>query len=99
MTVIGITGTIAAGKSTVAKFVAKRKYPLFSADKIVLNLYKNNNFTKSLIKEFKLNSKKNIKSQIKSIINKNKNKLKILENIIHPLVRREKFWFWKFLFW
>ena len=89
MIVIGITGTIAAGKSTVAKFVAKRKYPLFSADKIVLNLYKNNNFTKSLIKEFKLNSKKNIKSQIKSIINKNKNKLKILENIIHPLVRKK----------
>ena len=89
MIIIGITGSIASGKSTVAKLIAKRKYPLFNADKIVLNLYKKKNFTNLLIKRFKLNNKKDIKNQIKLIIKKNKEKLKTLENIIHPLVRRE----------
>ena len=89
MVVIGITGSIASGKSTVARLIAKRKYPLFSADKIVLNLYKKKKFTNLLIKKFKLKNKKKIKNQIKLIIKKNKEKLKILEKIIHPLVRRE----------
>ena len=89
MIVIGITGSIASGKSTVAKLIAKRKYPLFSADKIVLNLYKKKKFTNLLIKKFKLNNKKKIKNQIKLIIKKNKEKLKTLENIVHPLVRKE----------
>jgi dephospho-CoA kinase len=89
MVVIGITGSIASGKSTVARLIAKRKYPLFSADKIVLNLYKKKKFTNLLIKKFKLKNKKKIKNQIKLIIKKNKEKLKILENIIHPVVRRE----------
>jgi len=38
MNIIGITGSIASGKSTVAKLIARKKYPLFSADKIVINL-------------------------------------------------------------
>ena len=89
MITIGITGSIAAGKSTVAKFIARKKYPLFSADKVVGDLYRNNNFNKLLIKTFNLNNKKNIKNQIKFIIKKNKNRLKIIENIIHPLVRKK----------
>ena len=89
MTVIGITGSIASGKTTVAQLVAKKKYPLFNADRVVLRLYKNNNFIKLLIKKFKLNNKKNIKYQIKLLIKKNKRKLLMLESIIHPLVRKE----------
>ena len=89
MTVIGITGSIASGKTTVAQLVAKKKYPLFNADRVVLRLYKNNSFVKLLIKKFKLNNKKNIKDQIKLLIKKNKRKLLMLESIIHPLVRKE----------
>ena len=89
MTIIGITGSIASGKSTVAKLMARKKYPLFSADKIVINLYKNKKFINLMIKKFKLNDKKNIKNQIKLIVKKSKKKLIILESIIHPLVRKE----------
>jgi dephospho-CoA kinase len=89
MNIIGITGSIASGKSTVAKLIARKKYPLFSADKIVINLYKNNKFINLLIKKFKLNDKKNIKNQIKLIVKKSKKKLIMLETIIHPLVRKE----------
>ena len=58
MTVIGITGSIASGKSTVAKIIAKKTYPLFSADKVVADLYKKKTFINLLVKTFKLNKKK-----------------------------------------
>ena len=89
MTIIGITGSLASGKSTVAKLIAKRKHSVFSADKVVLNLYKNNKFINLIVKKFNLSSKKKIKNQIKLIIKHNKDKIKILESIIHPIVRKE----------
>ena len=36
---IGITGSLASGKSTVAKIIASKKYPLFDADKVVKQIY------------------------------------------------------------
>ena len=39
MKIIGITGSIASGKTTVAHLMARKKYPLFSADNVVSNLY------------------------------------------------------------
>ena len=68
MKVIGITGSIGSGKSTVAQLIAKKKYPLFSADRVVSELYKNNKFVKLLVKKFNLNDKKNIKRSIKLIV-------------------------------
>jgi len=38
MNVIGITGSIASGKTTVAHLIAGKKYPLFSADMVVSSL-------------------------------------------------------------
>tara|TARA_B110000881_G_scaffold175826_1_gene160636 strand:+ start:57 stop:617 length:561 start_codon:yes stop_codon:yes gene_type:complete len=89
MKIIGITGSIASGKSTVAHLMARKKYPLFSADNIVSNLYKKKNFNKILVKKFKLNSKERIKNQIKLILKNNKDNLYKLESIIHPFVRKE----------
>jgi len=89
MRIIGITGTIASGKTTVAQLMAGKKYPLFSADKSVLNLYKKHSFKKTLIKKFKLNKNKKIKDQIKLILQKNKKNLYKLEKMIHPVVRKE----------
>ena len=89
MKIIGITGSIASGKSTVAHLMARKKYPLFSADNIVSNLYKKKNFNKILVKKFKLSSKERIKDQIKLILKNNKDNLYKLESIIHPFVRKE----------
>jgi len=89
MKIIGITGSIASGKTTVAHLMSGKKYPLFSADVIVSNLYKKIFFNKILIKKFKLNSKKKIKDQIKIVLKKNKNNLNKLESIIHPFVRKK----------
>jgi dephospho-CoA kinase len=89
MKTIGITGSIASGKTTVAHLIAGKKHPLFSADAIVSKLYKKKNFNNILIKKFKLHSKRNIKQQIKLILEGNKDNLYKLESIIHPLVRKE----------
>ena len=37
---IGITGSLASGKSTVAKLISRNRYPIFSADEVVKALYK-----------------------------------------------------------
>ena len=36
---IAITGSLASGKTTVAKLMSGNRYPIFSADKTVKNLY------------------------------------------------------------
>ena len=86
---IGITGSLASGKSTVAKIIASKKYPLFDADKAVKKIYQTNIFKKKIFKKFKLKSKNNVKNNIKKIISKNEKLLKDLEKIIHPIVRKQ----------
>ena len=70
---IGITGSLASGKSTVAKLMSRNRHPIFSADQAVKSFYKKRIFI----------------NKVKNIIKKNKKALKQLELIIHPLVRRE----------
>ena len=38
---IGLTGSLASGKSTAAKYISNSKYPLFSADKEVQKIVSN----------------------------------------------------------
>tara|TARA_B100000767_G_C19481056_1_gene416212 strand:- start:48 stop:614 length:567 start_codon:yes stop_codon:yes gene_type:complete len=86
---IGITGSIASGKTTASKILSYRKGPLFSADNEVQKIYKNNDFKKLLIKKFKIKKKLNLKHLLKEKIYKNKNNIKKLERIIHPMVRKK----------
>ena len=86
---IGITGSLASGKSTVAKMISSRKYPVYNADKVVKKIYKTNVFKTKVFKKFKLKNKKNVKNKIKKIISSDKKYLKDLEKIIHPLVRKQ----------
>ena len=65
---IGITGSLASGKSTVAKIISASKYPLFDADKAVNKIYQTNTFKTKVFKKFKLKNKKNIRNKVKNII-------------------------------
>ena len=38
---IGLTGSIASGKTTASKIISRKRGPLFSADDVVKKLYKN----------------------------------------------------------
>ena len=92
---IGITGSLASGKSTVARLISSGKYPLYNADRAVRKIYQTNTFKAKVFKKFKLKNKKNIKNEIKRIISFDKKSLKDLEKLIHPLVRKQMIKFTK----
>ena len=84
---IAIVGGIGSGKSYVAKLLG---FPVFDADAAVSKIYKNNSkcFVRlkrkmpKFIKSFPIN-----KSEISKAILSNKNNLKKITKIVHPLVR------------
>ena len=51
---IGITGSLASGKTTASKILSFRRGPLFSADKVVKELYQNKRFKHLIERRFKL---------------------------------------------
>ena len=92
---IGLTGSIASGKTTASKIISRRRGPLFSADAVVKKLYKNTNFKKVVVKKLKIKSRSDFKRKIKNIIFSKQGTLKKLEEIIHPMVRKEMLAFLK----
>ena len=86
---VGITGSLASGKTTASKILSYKRGPLFSADRAVLELYKSKSFRSFISKKFKIENNNQIKKSIKKLIIKNKDNLKKLEKIIHPLVRKK----------
>ena len=86
---IGITGSLASGKSTASKFLSANRGPLFSADSAVKELYKKSSFKSLIGKKFKLKNNSKIKKNLKNMIFNNSAHLKKLEKIIHPLVRKK----------
>ena len=86
---IGITGSLASGKTTASKMLSFRRGPLFSADKVVKELYQNKNFKSLIGKRFKLKNDNQIKNSLKNLILGDKKNIKKLEKIIHPLVRKK----------
>ena len=86
---IGITGSVASGKTTASKILSARRGPLFSADEVVKNLYKKNSFKNLIRKKFSIKEKSNIKMILKNKILANKTNINKLEKLIHPLVRKE----------
>ena len=86
---IGITGSLASGKTTASRIISKKRGPLFSADVAVKELYKSPNFKSLISQKFKIKNNNQIKKNLKKIIFNNGANLKKLEKIIHPLVRKK----------
>ena len=86
---IGITGSLASGKTTASKIISFRRGPLFSADKVVKELYKNKHFKSLVSRRFRIKNNSQIKKSLKKLVIKNKVDIKKLERIIHPLVRKK----------
>ena len=51
---IGITGSLASGKSTASKILSYKRGPLFSADKAVRDIYNNSQFRSLISKKFNI---------------------------------------------
>ena len=86
---IGITGSLASGKTTASKILSFKRGPLFSADKVVKELYKKKHFNSLVSKSFKIKNNSQLKKSLKKLILTNKNSIKKLERIIHPIVRKK----------
>ncbi len=98
MVVVGVTGGIGSGKTTVAKLFELLNMPVFYADDEAKKLYDNPKLVAKVVKIFGkkvLSKNKNIdKKKLAEIVFSNKELLGKLNAIIHPLVRVE-FLIWK----
>ena len=79
---IGITGSLASGKTTASKILSSRRGPLFIADKAVKELYKNKHFKSLVSKRFKIKNNSQLKKSLTKLILKNKNNIKKLEILL-----------------
>ena len=90
MNVIGITGEIATGKSSISDYLAKKGYKVFNADNEVAALFSENSFIEdvrsleeNLVKENKIDKKR-----LSEIAFSNKKILNSLEKILHPKIQK-----------
>ena len=88
--IIGLTGGIASGKSTVSKYLAKKGFKVYDADRIAKDISEKKLVQEEIILTFGdkiLDKNGNIdRKKLKEIVFKNKEKLKQLNAIIHPKV-------------
>ena len=92
---IGITGSVSSGKTTASKIISSNRGPLFSADKVVKQLYTKISFKKIIARKLNFKFNKNFKKALRNKILDNKGSLNVLGKIIHPSVRKEMFSFLK----
>ena len=91
--VVGLTGSIAMGKSTAAAAARFLKIPVFDSDAVVHRLLgPNGAATKQIAKKFPqvVNEKGVDRAALGNIVFADKAALRELEAITHPLVRRER---------
>ena len=86
--VVGITGKIASGKSSVAALFKENSIPTFSSDEIVLDLYKNKNVIAKINKAFNLTFSGVVdKTVLRKYLLDNPKDINKLNKIVHPLVK------------
>ena len=97
MLIIGITGSIGMGKTTVSKMLEILKIPVFDSDKKVKEiLEKNSKVIKKILRTWPDTVLKNQKQEkidkiaLSNKIFKNNRERRKLEKIIHPIVNKEK---------
>lgn len=91
MIIIGITGSIGCGKTTIANTLRKQGELVWDVDKWVKFLYYKKDFLnnlKEIFPEAFANNQFN-KRCLRNIVFNDNNKLKILENIIHPYLENK----------
>ena len=91
MLLIGVTGSIGMGKSTVAKMFTEYGFGLYNADDTVHYIYENDEEVINKIEESFPGTKSEGKVNriaLRDILNKEPMKFRDLEKIVHPATRR-----------
>ncbi|MDH6604142.1 dephospho-CoA kinase [Bacilli bacterium PM5-9] len=91
--IVGITGNIACGKSSVVSYLTKLGYQIIDTDVITQNIYDNSSFFKTKLEElFGYSVIENgaiNKKEVSRIVFNDKNMLNKLNELIHPLIKEE----------
>ncbi len=93
MIVVVLTGSIAMGKSTTGVMLARRKIPIFDADRAVHSLLKKGGKAVGLIEEkfpTAIIESEVDRTILSKIVFEDSLQLSILESLIHPLVEKER---------
>ena len=93
--IIGITGGIGSGKTTVCDYLKKNNFAVHESDKVVAQMYKNpsksflhflkKNISKEVVKNNKIN-----KQKITDIIFNNPKTRRVLEGHVHKQVKKSR---------
>jgi dephospho-CoA kinase len=87
MIVIGLTGSIAMGKTTVASMFTDMAIPVFNADAAVRDIMRNDEKARQAIyRTFKTTDK----NELAVLVFKDVRKRQKLESILHPLVAKQR---------
>ena len=91
MKLVGITGSIGCGKTTLAKIVKDLGYTVFDIDSWVRKIYYNKSFLDKLNKVFPYSVENGIanKKYLRKIVFSDRNKLRYLEDLIYPFLNRK----------
>ena len=85
--IIGLTGSIATGKTTASNYLKKLGYFVIDSDQVVKDLWQSNDqMIKKVVFAFNLDRKTDIVNQLRSFIFKDQQQLKQLNRIVHPYV-------------
>ncbi len=95
MKLIGLTGSIATGKSTVAKMFKEFGFYIIDADEIAHSVYKKGerayfDIIKAFGKEMLDKSQEIDRKKLGNLVLNDKKKLSILESIVHPAVENKR---------
>lgn len=96
MRLIGITGSIGSGKTTLAKIVRDLGYAVYDVDAWVRRIYNNKNFLNELENKFSGSVKNGVadKRYLRKIVFNDSKKLAELESLVYPflnkMIRRQK---------
>lgn len=92
MKIIGLTGSIGSGKSSVSNIFTKKNIPIIDADKIAREILERDNALKEIVDCFgteMLNIDKSLdRKKLGNIVFSNSNKLKKLNSITHPKIEK-----------
>lgn len=91
MITVGITGSIGCGKTYLANIIKNMGYSVYNPDKWVRDLYKKPEFLEIIKQNFPTTFENGVfnKRSLRNLVFCNKDKLKTLENIIHPFLKRK----------
>lgn len=91
MTVLGLTGSLGVGKTTIANFFADCGAHVIDTDAMVHDLLKSGSCYRKVAASFPeaVFDKKIDRNVLAEIVFKRPRKLALLENILHPAVRKE----------